>query len=113
MNVVWECPPASVLDVYERVEPQTGWAYTTVKTILCRLVDKGALKAGKRANASLFEPLITQKEAQRSAVRRLIDRVFSGTFGSLVLHLMNEEKLSKTDRKKLLHMLAELDQEQR
>ncbi len=105
INVVWERSPASARDVLELTEAETGWAYTTVKTLLSRLVEKGALRMRKRANTSLYEPLVSRKDARRSAVRSLLDRAFDGTFGGLLQHLVTDEKLSKKDRDKLKAML--------
>ena len=107
MNVVWEQHPASVRDVLEELEAETGWAYSTVKTILARLVDKGALSVRKRANTSLFEPLVSASEARRSALRALLDRAFDGTFGGLVHHLLDERELSRADRDELRRLLEE------
>ena len=98
MRVVWERSPASARDVLERLERETGWAYTTVKTMMSRLVDKGALSARIRANTSLYEPLITEEMAQGSALHALVDRAFDGTFGNLMAHLFEKEKLTKRDR---------------
>lgn len=107
INVVWERSPASARDVLEQTEAATGWAYTTVKTLLSRLVDKGALRMRKRANTSFYEPLVSRKDARRSAVRSLLDRAFDGTFGSLLQHLVSDEKLSKKDRERLATMLRD------
>jgi BlaI family penicillinase repressor len=107
INVVWEHSPATARDVLEQTEAETGWAYTTVKTLLGRLVEKGALRMRKRANTSLYEPLVSRKDARRSAVRSLLDRAFDGAFGSLLQHLVADEKLSKKDREKLLAMMQE------
>ena len=106
MAVVWERHPASVRDVLEALEGETGWAYSTVKTMLTRLTEKGALSVRKRANTSLYEPLVSQGEARRSAVHSLLDRAFDGTFGSLVHHLLDEHKLSKKDRARMEALLA-------
>ena len=108
MNEVWRRSPVSARDVLEAVESETEWAYTTVKTILSRLVDKGALHVRKRANTSLFQPRISREKARRSAVKSLLEKAFDGTFGSLVQHMMTEERLSARDRKKLAAMLDEL-----
>ncbi len=105
INVVWERSVASARDVLEQTEAETGWAYTTVKTILSRLVEKGALRVRKRANTSLYEPLVSRKAARRSAVRSLLDRAFDGAFGGLLQHLVTDEKLSKKDREELKAML--------
>ncbi len=108
MNQVWRRSPVSARDVLEAVESETEWAYTTVKTILSRLVDKGALHVRKRANTSLFQPRISREKARRSAVKSLLEKACDGTFDALVLHMMTEERLSAQDRKKLAAMLAEL-----
>jgi len=112
MAAVWERSPASARDVLERIEHERGWAYSTVKTILMRLAEKGALRVRKRANTSLYEPAITRDQARRSAVRSLLDRAFDGTFGALIQHIVAEEKLSPRDRDRLARMLAELDRKE-
>lgn len=111
MNAVWAQSPASARDVLERVEAETGWAYSTVKTLLARLVEKGALGEHKRANTSIYEPLVTRRQARRSALRALLDTAFDGAFGSLMQHMVADEKLSKKDRRRLAEMLRELDDE--
>ncbi len=107
IKVVWERFPATARDVLEKIESETGWAYTTVKTILSRLVEKGALRVRKRANTSVYEPVVSRKDARSSALRMLLDRAFDGTFGSLLQHMVTDEKLSKKDRDRLRAMLRD------
>ena len=107
MNALWDRSPASGREVLEQVCGETAWAYSTVKTILSRLLEKGAVRMSKRANTSLYEPLVSQDQARRSALHSLVDRAFDGTFGSLFQHMVAEEKLSKKDREKLEAMLNE------
>ncbi len=107
MKVVWKRHPSSVRDVHGVLERETGWAYSTVKTILTRLVEKGALRVSKRANASFFEPLLSPGEAKGSALRGLLDRAFDGTFGSLVHHLLDARSLSRGEREELRRLLDE------
>ena len=109
MRAVWIRTPASARDVIDEVGEETGWAYTTVKTLLARLVEKGALSEGRQANVNIYEPLITRDEARGSALRSLLDRAFDGTFGSLFQHLIKEERLSARDVKTLERMLHEID----
>lgn len=111
MNALWEKAPANARDVLETCEPETAWAYTTVKTLLARLVDKGALAESKRANTSVYEPLVSRTDARRSALRSLLDKAFDGAFGPLLQHMVSDEKLSKRDRRELTTMLEELEQE--
>ena len=109
MQAVWNRAPASARDVLDEVGEETGWAYTTVKTLLARLVEKGALSEGRQANVNIYEPRITRNEARGSALRSLLDRAFDGTFGSLFQHLIKEERLSARDVKTLERMLHEID----
>lgn len=113
MQAVWESSPARARDVLERVHDETDWAYTTVKTVLARLVEKGALHEEKQGKSSVYEPLVTRESARRTAVRSLLDKAFDGTFGSLVQHMVASEKLGKKEREKLARMLAEIDRKER
>jgi BlaI family transcriptional regulator, penicillinase repressor len=105
MEALWERSPASVREMKERLAAETGWAYTTVKTILERLAAKGAVRRRQRDRAGWFEPLVTRRQARTSAVRSLLDRAFDGAFGSLLQHLVAEERLTPKDRKKLQEFL--------
>lgn len=109
MNAVWLDAPATAREVLERTEDATGWAYSTVKTLLSRLVGKGALQERKRANTSVYSPRVSQDEARTSALHALVARAFDGTFDSLFQHLVAEEQLDPHDRARLAEMLRELD----
>ena len=107
MGAVWQGSPCSARDVLDRVAGDTGWAYTTLKTLLQRLVDKRALAVRMRGNQSLYTPRIARAAAQKSAVRSLLARAFDGTFGALIQHLVTEQNLSAKDRARLRELLAD------
>lgn len=111
MRVLWERSPASARDVLEAAQPATGWAYTTVKTILDRLVEKEVLKTKKRANVLFYSPRLSRGAAQARAVSSLVERAFEGTFGSLVQHLVTEERLTARERAELRSLLDAHDRE--
>lgn len=100
MNALWEHSPASARDVHARMHDR-DWAYTTVKTMLDRLVEKGAVAVEKQANAGIFTPLLTRDEARSSAVRSLVERAFGGTFDALVQHFVAAERLTARERAQL------------
>lgn len=106
MRCLWSRSPASARDVMDQVGGETEWAYTTVKTLLARLVEKGAARASMRGNTSLYEPVLGAVPARRAALRTLLDRAFDGTFGSLLLHLVEGERLSRKERERLQQILA-------
>lgn len=107
MQAVWPRSPACARDVLEVVHGETGWAYTTVKTLLARLVEKRALTERRRGNVSYYEPRVTQGEARMTALRGLLERAFGGSIGALVQHMASEEKLSRKERAELARLLSE------
>lgn len=106
MNVLWDKSPATAREVLERLEADTEWAYTTVKTMLTRLEEKQAVRSRMRANTAVYEPIVTRNSARRSALRTVIDSAFDGAFGSMLHFLVTEEKLTKKQREELLRQLG-------
>jgi predicted transcriptional regulator len=107
MNALWRRRPASVRAIHAETSPETGWAYTTVKTILARLAEKGAVRASSSGRRLVYEPVVSRDEARRGAVRSLLERAFDGAFGSLVHHLVEDEGLSEQERDELRRLLDE------
>jgi BlaI family penicillinase repressor len=105
MQPVWERSPATARDVHAAVEEASGWSYSTVRTLLTRLVEKGALIEGKRGNQVLYTANVSRDAARRSALRSLVERAFGGRLGSLVAHMAEEEQLSTSERAALAKLL--------
>ena len=104
MNAVWERHPATAREVSERL-PENKWAYTTIKTMLTRLVAKSALSERKRANTSVYEPLITRDRARRSAVTSLIEHAFDGAVEPFLGFIAKNSRLSEEQRQELLEAI--------
>jgi BlaI family penicillinase repressor len=107
MNAVWKRHPASARDVLERVEGETDWVYTTVKTLLSRLEAKGVLRSRMRANTALYEPVLSRAKARRAALRSLANTAFDGAFGPMMQFLVSDERLSEKQREDLVRLLKE------
>ena len=105
MNALWQRYPASARELLERLPKNINWAYTTLKTMLTRLVAKNIVSERKRANTSIYEPLITRSKARRNALQSLMDQAFDGAMGPLMHFLIEDQKLSKKQRQQLLQML--------
>jgi len=104
MNAVWERYPATAREVAERL-PDNRWAYTTIKTMLTRLVAKSALSERKRANTSVYEPLITRDRARRSAITSLIEHAFDGAVEPFLGFIAKNSRLSEEQRQELLEAI--------
>jgi BlaI family penicillinase repressor len=106
MNGLWDGYPATARDIARRLPEEVNWAYTTIKTILARLVDKKAVSQTKRGNTSVYEPIVSREKARRSALRALANQAFDGAFGPLMHFLIEDQKLTAKQRKALIEMLA-------
>ncbi|MBN1350557.1 BlaI/MecI/CopY family transcriptional regulator [candidate division KSB1 bacterium] len=109
MNALWTRHPATARDLTEYLPENTSWAYTTLKTILTRLVAKQAVSERKRGNTSVYEPLITKSKARRNALISLLNQAFDGAVGPLMHFLVEEQKLTLTQRQELISLLQEED----
>lgn len=112
MRALWAEAPATARDLLERVSGDADWAYNTVKTLLTRLQDKGAVASERRGKTDWFRPVVTKEKATRTAFRSLLDRAFDGTIGGLLHHLTKDEKLNKRDRDELRKALRDLDEQE-
>lgn len=109
MDVIWRRGSATVAEVAEGLPKDLGLAYNTVLTTLRILEDKGYLRHTKpnEGRAFLYHPVVGQKEASRSAVRRLLTRFFSDSPEELVLNLLADEELSEQELKRIRKLIAE------
>jgi BlaI family penicillinase repressor len=105
MNALWHKHPAKARDIAGRLPKEVNWAYTTIKTMLTRLVEKKAVAERKQGNASVYEPLVSKQKAQRSALRTLANQAFDGAFGPLMHFLLEQQKLTAKQRRELMEVL--------
>ena len=106
MNALWEKHPATARQIMDRLPQGVKWAYTTLKTMLSRLVEKEAVSEHKQANTSIYEPLVSKHKARLGAFRLLLDQSFDGAMGPLMHFLMQEQKLNATQKKELIEILG-------
>ena len=105
MNALWQKHPATAREIMERLPAGINWAYTTIKTMLTRLAEKEAVSEVKQGNTSVYEPLVSQRKAQLSAFRSLLDQAFDGAVGPLVHFLAEEKQLSAKEKRELQKLL--------
>lgn len=105
MKALWEAWPATARDIAGRLPADVSWAYTTIKTMLSRLAEKKAVRETKSGNVGLYEPLLTRQNAQRSALKSLVNQAFDGAFGPLMHFLLEDRKLTGRQKEELLKIL--------
>ena len=109
MDVLWRVGgPASSEDVVKALAKQQ-WQETTVKTLLGRLLRKGAIKASRDQRRYLYVPVLTREQWLSFESTRVLDRVFGGRVAPLVAHFSQHHRLSKQDIADLKRLIAEMN----
>lgn len=105
MQVLWREAPLGAGEVIRRLEAATEWSPRTIKTLLRRLVDKGALTYDEDGNRYLYRPAVTRHACLRHASRSFVQRVFGGDTAMLVAHLIKQHRLSPDEIDSLRQIL--------
>lgn len=108
MEALWESSPQSAADVCDSVCGKRGWSMPTVKTLLSRLVQKGALETRPDGRRFLYSPTIERADYVGNESKRLVERLFGGRAAPLFAHLAHSEALSDDDIAEIERLLAEL-----
>ena len=109
MSVVWEKEPCAAGTVQEALAKSRDWAYATVKITMDRMVKKGFLKINKIRNLQLFHSCISEVEARRGELRKMLKRAFSGALTPMLKFLIEHEGLSKKEAAQLRELVKKAE----
>jgi predicted transcriptional regulator len=101
MKIVWDLGPATVRDVYETLLKRRKIAYTTVMTMMKILEEKQYLKKTQEERAHVYQAAQPKNLVVRGMVREFLDRVFNGAAEPLLVHLVEDRRLSEKDLEEL------------
>ena len=97
MKIVWDQDAVTVRDVYEALLEKRKVAYTTVMTMMNILEQKGHLRKSQDDRAFVYRSTKPRHQVIRGMVREFVNRVFNGSAEPLLLHLVEDRKLSEKD----------------
>lgn len=101
MKVVWEKEPCAAGTVQETLAKSRDRAYSTVKTTMDRMAEKGFLQIEKIRNLQLFRSCISEVDAKRGEFRKMLKRAFDGALTPMMQFLIEHEGLSKKQASQL------------
>jgi len=113
MQVLWDRHPRSAEDVVAALASSTDWAEPTVKTLLNRLLNKGAIAAEREGRRYLYSPVLAREAWVAQQSEGLLERLFGGRVAPLVAHFSERGKLSQADVDELRRLIGELDDDRR
>jgi len=107
MKIVWDSPEVTVRDVYETLRQRRTIAYTTVMTLMQILEKKGHLKKSTDTRQHVYRPVRARRQTVSALLGDFVDRVFNGSTKPLLVHLVEDGRLSKADLDELRALVKE------
>jgi len=105
IQAVWDNEPCAAPAVQEELETQKSWTYSTVKTMMDRMVTKGLLKTKRIRNLILYRSAITKIQAQKGEIMRTVKRAFNGALTPMMQFLLDNHKLSQKQLNELERLI--------
>ena len=115
MNVLWDhCSEESdglaLGEIVKIITEETDWTNTTIRTLIIRLSEKGAVSIDKTTGVYKYTPNTSRNDCVRSEVDSFIDRVFAGSAYNLMASLVKEGKFSDKERQEIIRILNDIEE---
>ena len=105
IQAVWDNEPCAAPTIQESLEEKIGWSYSTVKTMMDRMVGKGLLRTQRMRNLILYSSSITKKEAQSGEIMRAMKRAFDGALTPIMQFMLDSKSLTQDELGQLETMI--------
>ena len=99
--------PRTANDIVDELEGAVEWNAQTIRTLINRLVQKGAITFEKDGRAYLYHPRVREREVQRAETRSFVSRVFNGAMKPMIATFLEETDLSEEDIDELERLLKQ------
>ncbi|SRR6266404_2752534 len=107
IKAVWEEEPCAAPAIQERLHKQTAWTYSTVRTLMDRMVAKGLLAAEKIRNLTFYRSAITRQQAQRGELLYTLKHAFNGALTPMLQCLLETGDLNAAELAELELLIKE------
>jgi BlaI family penicillinase repressor len=107
MEPIWEAGSCTAADVIKRLRATHDWNHSTIRTLLARLVQKGALEYEVDGQRYIYRAAVSRQQCVRQKGRSLLEKAFGGDVGALVAHFVTEGSLDHDQIEQLHQLLAQ------
>ena len=105
MKICWLKSACTAHEIVKALEPNTDWKPNTIKTLIGRLVKKGALGYKEEGRLYIYYPLVAEEECIKAESKSFLTRVFGGAIKPMLVTFLQEEKLSQYEIEELKQLL--------
>ena len=111
METMWERGPLSADEIVAAVAQPQGWGVATVRTLIQRLLKRGAVRSDKADGRTRYAPVLTRAEYRTAESQHLLNRLFDGRLSPLVAHFAEGKALTPAKIARLKALLDEIDED--
>lgn len=111
MGRLWERSPRTIMELTADLREETGWSKNTIITMLSRLEAKGAVTHHEEGRAKEYTPLLPRQQAEETATRHFLDKVYGGSLGLMMSTLVDSRALTQEDIDQLSAILEQAKEE--
>lgn len=109
MEVVWKKPGLLIGEIRDSLK-ESGWSYSTIKTLVLRLVNKDMLYTKASEKGKMYFASVDEKASKNAQTRNFIDRIYNGSVKMMVSSLVNNSKLSESEAEALFSLIDKIEE---
>jgi len=110
IEMLWKQPNSTVRDVVKNLE-HTNWSYSTIKTMVNRLTDKGFVEVDKKVkNSFKYKAIVKEQDSKVLETKNFLQRVFDGSVFMLVSTLAKDSNLTEKEQEELMRMISKMEE---
>ncbi len=112
MEVLWSRPNSTIGEIKGALSG-SGWSDSTIKTLVRRLVQKGAVAIDDSAGQFRYLPMVNENECKLKETKSLINRIYHGSVKMLMASLASESKLTEAETRQLMEIIDKMEESDR
>lgn len=111
LQVLWDHGPSTVRFIHNCLSKTRDTAYATTVKMLVIMFEKGLVTRDDSVRPQIYRAVMTRARTQKQMLNDLIQKVFDGSTGSVVLQALSSKKASKEDMARIRELLDELEED--
>jgi BlaI family transcriptional regulator, penicillinase repressor len=109
LHILWEKGVGTVRDVHEIIEQTKETGYTTTLKMMQIMTEKGLIERETATRTHVYKPVISREEIQENFLNKMLNGLFRGSAGRLVLGALDQKQLSNEEIKEIKDYLDQIE----
>lgn len=108
LEILWSNPGSLIGEIRDSLS-DSGWSYSTIKTLVLRLTQKGVLRYENSDKGRAYYPAVSEESLKIRETQHFIDRIYNGSVKMMFASLVKDSNLSKNDAEELMQLVDKME----